>query len=565
MIEEISVKELGVIKDATLTFTKGLTTITGETGAGKTMVLTALSLLLGKRSDSGLIRHGANATSVEGCWYVPQNSPANQLVEDAGGVIEDGQLFINRTVQSDGKSKAVVGGKATPAAVLNAVGEHLVAIHGQSDQIRLKSPVAQREALDRYAGAALKAALEAYNKKYSEWRHLTKEINDIKNNMQARQVEFEYLQTAVKDIEKVTPQRNEDETLRIETEKLSNLEGLQEAASVAMAKLSTEDYEGTDITSLTADVAKALLNVADADPKMSELADMAENLRALSQELTSGVSDYLSAIDFDALNSLNEMHERRAEIARLIKKYGSSLDEVLDMFENAGVRLEELNPESNNIEAMELQLVELTKELESAAESLYLVRKNAANDLSRKVTEELAGLAMGGSSMVINVDRVASYTSTGADEINFLLKHHGGGIAKPLGQGASGGELSRIMLSLELVLADPTTTPTFVFDEVDSGVGGSTAIEIGKRLASLAKTAQVIVVTHLPQVAAFADNHLRVLKTQGEDFTSTDVKQLDEGERLQEIARMLSGLQGSDTGTAHARELIEVAGDFKNN
>jgi DNA repair protein RecN (Recombination protein N) len=563
MIEEINVKELGVIKDATLTFTKGLTTITGETGAGKTMVLTALALLLGKRSDSGLVRHGASATSVEGCWYVPDFSPANELVSEAGGVIEDGQLFINRTVQSDGKSKAVVGGKSTPAAVLSGIGEHLVAIHGQSDQIRLKSPVAQREALDRYAGAALKTAMDEYLVNYSQWRHLTKEINDIKNNMQARQREFEYLQTAVKDIEKVNPVRNEDETLRIETEKLANLEQLQEAASIAMTKLSTDEYEAVDIITLASEVAKVLLGVAEADPQMSELADTAENLRALAQELSSSVSNYLSTIDFDALNSLNEMHERRAELSRLIKKYGSSLDEVIDMFESSSVRLEELNPESNNVEALEAQLTEKTKELEASAEKVFNLRKAAAEELCEKVTAELSGLAMSGSSLVVDVTSTNSYGNDGADAIEFLLKHNGGGAAKPIGQSASGGELSRILLAITLVMADPKDTPTFVFDEVDAGVGGSTAIEIGKRLALLAKTAQVIVVTHLPQVAAFADNHLRVLKTSGEDFTSTDVKQLNNEERLQEIGRMLSGLQGSETGTAHARELLEVADAFK--
>jgi DNA repair protein RecN (Recombination protein N) len=564
MIEQINIRDLGVISDASLNFTRGLTCITGETGAGKTMVLTALSLLLGKRSDSGLIRHGATQTSVEGCWEVPSTSAALKLIEDVGGECEDGQLFINRTVHTDGKSKAVVGGKATPASSLNAIGEHLVAIHGQSDQIRLKSPVAQREALDRYAGKPLTAAMTIYTDIYTQWKHLTKEIDDIKNNQLARQREFEDLQVFVKDYEKVTPERNEDETLRIETEKLANLEGIQEAAAAAMQILSTEEYDGVDLSSLVGELVKHLESVSEFDPELAKMADDAENLKSSIIDLSGTLSTYLSNIDLEALNNLNQMHDRRAAINSLIRKYGNSLDEVIDNYEKSSNRMEELNPENSNLDTLKEKLAELESELKTAAKSVYDLRFSAAERLCEAVTAELAGLAMSGSSMVINVTFTENYSSTGADDIQFLLKHHGGGVAKPLGQGASGGELSRIMLSLELVLADPTTTPTFVFDEVDSGVGGSTAIEIGKRLASLAKTAQVIVVTHLPQVAAFADNHLRVLKTSGADFTSTDVTQLDMDEKLTEIARMLSGLNNSDTGTAHARELIDFAASFKN-
>lgn len=564
MIEQINIRDLGVISDASLNFTKGLTCITGETGAGKTMVLTALSLLLGKRSDSGLIRHGATHTSVEGCWYIPNATAALKLVEEVGGECEDGQLFINRTVHTDGKSKAVVGGKATPASSLNAIGEHLVAIHGQSDQIRLKSPVAQREALDRYAGKPLTEAMSVYSEIYGQWKHLTKEINDIRTNMQARQREFEDLQVFVKDYEKVTPERNEDETLRIETEKLANLEGIQEAAAAAMQLLSTEDYEGVDLSSLIGELVKHLESVSEFDPELAKMADDAENLKSSIIDLSSTLSSYLANIDLDALNNLNQMHDRRAAINSLVRKHGNSLDDVIDLYEKSSTRMEELNPENSNLEVLQEKLTELENELKTAAKVVYDVRSSAAERLCAAVTNELAGLAMGGSSLVINVTLIDTYTSTGSDEIQFLLKHHGGGVAKPLGQGASGGELSRIMLSLELVLADPTTTPTFVFDEVDSGVGGSTAIEIGKRLASLAKTAQVIVVTHLPQVAAFADNHLRVLKTSSEDFTSTDVTQLDEEEKLVEVARMLSGLNNSDTGTAHARELLDFAESYKN-
>lgn len=561
MLEEISIKDLGVIQSATLPFTKGLTVITGETGAGKTMVLTALSLLLGKRSDSNMVRNGCAFTSVEGCWNVAGLSVLPKI-EEAGGVVEDGMLYMNRTVQSDGKSRAVVGGKTTPATILSEIGEGLVNIHGQSDQIRLKSVSAQREALDTFAGSEL-SVLKVYQSLYERWRYLDNQIKDIKNNMAARERELEELTFAVKEISKANPEPKEDERLRNDIDRLSNLEVLKDAAMISMSLIATEDYNSIDITSAINNVAKSLSDVAAFDEEMSKLAELAESIKINVDELSSGVSSYIDNIDVDGLTSLNEAQERLATLNSLIRKYGGNLDEVIAFWANAESRLEELNPENSDISKLESELEEVYNEMVSTASEVSAARKSAAIKLEAAVNAELAGLAMAGNKLVIQVEESESFSSHGKDDIAFLMLTPGASNPRPLNKSASGGELSRIMLSLEVVLADPTVTPTFVFDEVDSGVGGATAIEIGKRLSRLSRDAQVIVVTHLPQVAVFGDNHLRVLKTNSDSFVSTDVSQLDENERVGELTRMLSGMADSDSGQAHARELIDMANGFK--
>lgn len=564
MLEEIVIKDLGIVKDTTLTFGPNLNIITGETGAGKTMVLSALGLLLGKRSDSSIVRAGASSTSVEGCFYIRDNATVGSLVEDAGGSIEDSQLYVNRTVFSDGRSKASAGGKGTPASVLNAIGDVLVSIHGQSDQVRLKSPTAQREALDGYNKANMLPIIGAYKEAYSKWKTAKEELEDVKNNMFAREREFEELTKAISDISKVEPVAGEDEKLKNDADRLANVEILKEATSTALDKLSTDDYESADASSLISEAYKVLDNVSSYDTAVLKLAEKAESIKVELLELVSELSGYLENIDVDALEELNNVQERRAEIASLIRKYGPTLDDVIKLYEDGSQRVESLNPENSNVEVLEAKVNELFIILNEKASALTEARTKNAEEISSRINAELAGLAMGGSSVIVEVKPTDVYTSNGVDEVSFMLKAHANSEARPISKGASGGELSRIMLALELVLADPDETATFIFDEVDSGVGGATATEIGKRLAQLAKHAQVIVVTHLPQVAVFADNHLRVLKTSGEDFVSTDVTVLEGDGQVNEIARMLSGLDESETGQAHAKEMLGLASDFKN-
>jgi DNA repair protein RecN (Recombination protein N) len=562
MLEEISIKDLGVIQSATLRFTKGLTVITGETGAGKTMVLTALSLLLGKRSDSSFVRHGSEFTSVEGCWDV---SGLNVLTEinETGAVIENNQLFLNRTVYKDGKSRAVIGGKTTPASVLATIGEGLVNIHGQSDQIRLKNTSAQREALDSFSGSLLSGKLESYKEVFNSWKALTARLKEVQSNMVARRQEYEILVSAVAEIEKVNPVAGEDEAIKTEIALLSNTENLSETAQLALNALSNEETEA-DVTSMLGFAARTLASVAELDPKVAELHRIAEEALDNSNALSSGLASYLDSIDTDVIFRLNEIQERLAALNTLMRKYGTDLNGVIEYWGTSAERVLDLDPEGSNVEALEKELSEVQAKLEVLVDEVSSIRTAKSHELEDAVNAELAGLAMAGNKLKIMIDRSSTYTVHGADEISFMLMTPGASEPRPIGRSASGGELSRIMLALEVVLANPDVTPTFIFDEVDSGVGGATAIEIGKRLSKLSREAQVIVVTHLPQVAAFADNHLRVLKTNSDSFTSTDVNQLSEEDRVNELARMLSGLGDSESGRTHAAELIGVAAEFKN-
>lgn len=565
MLEEINIKNLGVIQEANLTFTPGLTCITGETGAGKTMVLTALGLLLGRRSDSTMIRNGATFASVEGVFQTNNNIMVETIVSDAGGDVEEGQLLVNRTVNSDGKSKASAGGKNVPASTLNSIGELLVNIHGQADQVKLRSPNAQREALDSYNSDMMQPIMKAYKDAYADWKKASEELTDISANMVARQLEYESLAKAVNDISEVSPVQGEDVTLKNNIDRLSHLETLREATAIAVNKLSTDDYDAQDALSLVSEVVKVLGTVSEYDNDVALMLDKAESIKTDMAELSNELAVYLNSIDMDSLEELNQTHERLSSINMLMRKYGPSLDDVLVFFEEATNKVNYLNPESMNVEMLEKKVHALGAVLAEKATSLTNARLENSEEITSRINEELAGLGMGGASIIITVTPNGSYASHGADDVAFLMKVHAKGEPLPVSKSSSGGELSRIMLALELVLADPDNVSTFIFDEVDSGVGGATAIEIGKRLTQLAEHAQVIVVTHLPQVAVFADNHLRVLKTSGEEFVSTDVSVLKGDGQVNEIARMLSGLGDSETGLAHAREMLELAAEFKTN
>jgi DNA repair protein RecN (Recombination protein N) len=559
VLEEITIKDLGIIKDATLTFTPGLTTITGETGAGKTMVLSALNLLLGKRSEASMILANAPFTSVEGCWRITPDSPVTSLVDNVGGIIEDSCLYINRTVHRDGKSKAVIGGKTTPASYLGEIGDNLVNIHGQSDQIKLKSAAVQRDALDRYAGAPLRSILDAYRAAHTTWTDASRQLDELRSNRAALEAEHERLLAVIAEIEKVDPIAGEDTALAATADRLTNIDEIRTNTLQAMGRISSDDFDAGDALTRTSEAIRLLSAISGYDPAIGDIVLLAETAQAALSDLNSELNSYLATIDTDSLSELNTIQERIAVLTTLKRHYGPTLDDVIATYEAAGIRVLEIDPSGDHITHLEETVTQAHAEMSALANQLTTARTDAAGRLMTAVNTELAGLAMGNASFIVHVTPSGNYARHGQDDISFLLAAHHGAEPRPLGKGASGGELSRIMLAIEVVLADPDTTPTFIFDEVDSGVGGATAIEIGKRLAQLATRAQVIVVTHLPQVAAFADNHLRVLKTSGDDYVSTDVTQLDGDGRVTELARMLSGMSDSTSARTHAQEMLEHA------
>ncbi len=556
MIEEIYIRDLGVIQEARLPFGKGLTVITGETGAGKTMVLSALGLLLGERADTASIRRGQDQAFVEGRWLIAENSPVIERVRDAGSDVEQGELILNRSVSSEGRSRASVSGRSTPVGLLNELGEMLVVVHGQSDQIRLKSAVAQREALDQFGGAGLATALAEYQATFKAWRELTQRLEELKASLDARAAEADELRNAVDELEKLDARSGEDLELAEKAERINNLEILRAAASLAHEALSSEGFgDSPDALGLIGQARRSLEQVANHD---AELGRLAELLKAVSVQLVDAsgeISSYLASLDLEGAGEINLIQDRRAALTAAMRKYGPTLDEVINYRSSASDRLLELDSSSETIDQLGLEYEALSAKLKIQADSLTALRVSAASRLAELVTAELKELAMGGASLVVEVGYADAYGSHGQDSVSIQLSSYPGAEPRPLGKGASGGELSRIMLAIEVVLAETQQAPTFIFDEVDAGVGGAAAIEVGRRLAMLAQRAQVIVVTHLAQVAAYATSHLRVLKTSSVEFTATDVVLLDNETRVEELARMLSGLSDSESGLAHAAEL----------
>jgi DNA repair protein RecN (Recombination protein N) len=558
LIEQIHIRDLGVIREAQLDLGPGLTVLTGETGAGKTMVLNALGLLLGSRSDASAVRKGQEQAFVEGRWLLPKE--ALDRITAAGIEIEDGELLVSRSISSEGRSKATVSGRSVPVGVLTEIGEHLVVVHGQSDQIRLKSAAAQREALDQFAGAPLAAITDKYAETYTAWKMAANRLQVLTTESSSRAREADEIRAAVEELTKLDPKSGEDVELSELAERLTHLEELRIAAAAAHDELSSDSFDdSSDAMTSIGKARRALEQVSNHDPELEKLAEQLKEIGFSLNETAASISSYIAGLDNDGASELEKIQSRRAELSSAMRKYGPTLDEVIAYLETAGSRLLDLDSSDEAIASLTIEEQQLGKQAHDLAEQISSIRTKAAAELSAAVTSELSALAMTGASLDASITRLGELTAHGYDQVALLLSAYPGAEPRPIGKGASGGELSRIMLAIEVVLAKSELAPTFIFDEVDAGVGGAAASEVGKRLAMLARNAQVIVVTHLPQVAAFASRHLRVLKSSTAEFTATDVVRLEGEQVVEELARMLSGLSESESGRSHAKELLDLA------
>lgn len=565
MIEELSIRDVGVIGEARVPLGPGFTALTGETGAGKTMVVTALGLLLGDRADTQVLRRGSAAAVVDGHWLIANNGPIAARVADAGGELDpagDGlsSLILSRSVSAEGRSRAVVGGRTTPVGVLNELGRELVVVHGQADQARLRSATAQRDALDRFAGDSLAVVLDDYQDTYRRWQAGQGELDVLVAERDRRSREAEDLRISIAEIEQVNPVHGEDVELAERAERLGNLEELRVAAANAHNLVSAQSADdGSDVLALLETARRQLERMVTHDSALAPIVDAVANASFAVTEISAQLSSYLGGLDSDGTNELEAVQERRALLTSLTRKHGASLAETIDFLDVGSSRLLELDNDSNRIDGLRQEVQVDRERVITIAGTLTELRTAAAHTLAAEVTAELSALAMPDAAITVDVDDSGDYSLAGHDQVSILLQPHKGAEPRPLGRGASGGELSRVMLAIEVVIAATDPVPTFIFDEVDAGVGGASAIEIGKRLARLARTAQVIVVTHLPQVAAFATNHLRIVKSTDGEITASSVQQLHGDARAEELARMLSGLSDSESGIVHARELLDTA------
>jgi len=565
VIEEMRLRGLGVIADATLPIGAGFTAITGETGAGKTMVVTGLGLLLGQRADSGIVRTDAGQAEVAGVWLVPADGVVAERVREAGGDVEPAgrdtaELYVGRTVTAEGRSRASVGGRSAPAGVLAELADELVVVHGQSDQLRLRSAVAQRDALDRFGGSEIAEALTAYRELWFAWREVDAQLRTLTVDRETRAAEADALRTALTEIEQLAPEPDEDRLLTERAARLADIEGLRAAAATAREALSSE-ADAVDVSALVAEARRALERAGD--PALTGMAEQAADIAYRTAELAQELSGYLADLDESGPAELDAVEERRAALNTLIRRHGGSdatLDAVLELAETGGLRLAELDGDDDRVDELSARRDDLASRLDATADALSTARTTAAARLGEAVTTELAALAMPDARVEVRVTPSAP-SADGRDEVGILLAPHPGAEPRPVAKGASGGELSRVMLAIEVVIAGTDPVPTFVFDEVDAGIGGAAAIEVGRRLRRLAAASQVIVVTHLAQVAAFADNHLSVVKQSDGSVTASSVRRLEGAEREAEMARLLSGLSDSDAALTHARELLALRGE----
>lgn len=560
MLEEVRIQGVGVIDDATLELSPGLTVVTGETGAGKTMVVTGLGLLFGGRADPQRVRPGADRAVVEGRMTVPEDSRAAERVTEAGGELDGDVLILNRTVSAEGRSRATMGGRSAPVSRLAYLADDLVAVHGQSDQHRLLRSERQRSALDRYAGERLASTLQAYSVAYRRHSELAAELDELAQHAREREQEADVLRFGVEEIGEAQLSPGEDAELLAEENRLAHADALRTAASTAHEALTgdpTAEVQA-DVVGLLSTVRGALTAVREHDSELAAVADRLDEVSHVISDAATELASYAESVEADPAR-LATVQERRALLNQLSRKYGETTDDVLAWAENAAKRLSELEGDDERIDALREEEAELRGRMTELADELTRVRTEVAEEFGEAVTEELTALAMPHARVVVRVTTSEEFGPHGRDGIEILLAAHPSAPPLALHKGASGGELSRVMLAIEVVFAGADPVPTFVFDEVDAGVGGKAAVEIGRRLAKLAHRAQVIVVTHLPQVAAFGDEHLVVEKSDEGTVTASGVNRLDRAGRARELSRMLAGLEDSELGRAHAEELLTIA------
>jgi DNA repair protein RecN (Recombination protein N) len=576
MLAEMRIQGLGVIDDATLELDPGLTVLTGETGAGKTMVVTGLSLLGGGRAEASRVAGGARRAVVEGRFtaHAAALAVADEVGADAD---EDGTLIAIRTVSADGRSRAHLGGRSVPVGVLSRLAEATLAVHGQNDQLRLLRPAEQRALLDRFAGDTVAGPLQRYRAVRAEWQRVAAELVERRDGARRLAQEADMLRHGLTEIEAVDPRPAEDVELVDLARRLAAADDLREAATAVQAALVGADEGDPDAPAALALIGDARHRLAaSGDPELSGLDARLGEALALLGDVGTELTAYLDRLDADP-ERLARALARQAELKALTRKYAADIDGVLAWADAARERLAGIDTSDEALIALAASRDELAGELAGHAAAVTAARTEAATRLAAGATAELAGLAMRDARLQVSVapreagrdapdalqvgGALLQAGTDGVDEVELRLVAHAGAAPQPLHKGASGGELSRVMLALEVALAGADPVPTMVFDEVDAGVGGRAAVEIGRRLARLAARHQVIVVTHLPQVAAYADRHLVVDKSSAGrgGATRSSVRTLPESDRIVELARMLAGLDHTDTGRAHAEELLAAA------
>lgn len=554
-LSDVSINGIGVIASSNLELKPGFTVITGETGAGKTMILTALNLVLGGKADAALVRHG-NERAVASATFEINNDLAEKF-EERGVIAQDGELIITRTVNSDGRSKAVAGGISVAMSALSEIADELVMIHGQAASQTLTKTAKHRDLLDGFGN--YRDVFSRYQASYQAVSDMKKRIKAMRNASKERDSKLAELEVFKNAITKLNPQVGEINDVNEEIGKLSSVEELRVTISNSLNSI-----DGEELSALAAlnQARKYLEKAASLDGSLTNRHDAISDAYFQLQETVGALSGYLENLSADP-NRLDFLQQRKSDLSSFIKKFGDGTDpdialaSLIERRSNLANEIEDLAGGDDRIKELENELKSLENSLIGAANDLSKARKKAGEDLAKKVSEEIHNLSMPNTNFVVSILPLDNLEFTGADEVSFQLQTHSDGPLVSIAKGASGGELSRIALAIEVVIAESENIGTYIFDEVDAGVGGKAAIEVGKRLKKLSKNAQVIVVTHLPQVAAWADSHFVVMKDESGSVTQSQIQEVIDKNRVEELARMLAGHESSESARKHAAELLE--------
>jgi DNA repair protein RecN (Recombination protein N) len=541
VLRQLHITGLGVIQELDIEPASGLTVLTGETGAGKTMITVGVSLALGARGSAQLVRAGRRDAKVQARFDAPAG---------AEEWAEDGEVILARTVAADGRSSARIGGQLTTAAALAEMGSRLVEIHGQHQSLRLLDGATQTAFLDRYAGPAQGRRVAEYRSAYATLLERRRERDALAEAARDRERALDLLAYQVREIETVGPTPGSSDALHAEEARLGHAERLQELGDSAWASLADED----GASDLMAAIAGAIEAIAALDTDATPLADRAATLAAELRDLAQEIRDYREHVSVDP-GRLQDVRERLAALKGLQRKYGATDADVLAFLDQARSDLETLRTADERLAAIQEEVGGAERTVAALGDEVHTARRAAAPELASALTAHLDDLGMPGASVQLRVEREREPGPLGIGRVELRFQGAASQPMLPLGKTASGGELSRVMLACRSVLADLDDVATLVFDEIDAGIGGEAGLAVGRRLARLALTRQVLVVTHLPQIACFADLHVRVRKQDG----GATVEALGDHDRVSELSRMLAGMETSSHALSHAEELLDEA------
>ena len=553
MLTELRIRNFAIIESLTLPLSGGFNVLSGETGAGKSIIVGALGFLLGERGSSDLIRTGADKATVEGVFDIGDRKTIAELIDERGIEADEGTVVLKREIAANGRGRAWANGSPVTATVLGEIGRALVNLHGQHEAQTLLDNDSQRAILDEFGSAVTQAHDVADS--YSTLASIRREIAQLKSRRSDAERRADYLRHVVREIEDAKLTSGEDTRLEDEARVLENADELRSLAEGVSALLSGEE-EG--ILERLASVNRSLGAVQRVDPAGARLQELFDSGFYALDELARAVDDYAASVDLDP-ERLEIVRRRREVIYSLVKKYGPGLDDVIEMGRKSRAELDLVDSGSFDLAQLETREREAAEKLDTSAKRLTALRATAAKKLSKAVDAVLPDLGMNGGQFTVVLGRKESIDENGAEDVEFRIALNVGHDARPLARVASGGELSRVMLALKTILARADAVPTLVFDEVDAGIGGKVGLQVGDTLRRVAEHHQVFAISHLPQIAARAHNHIVVAKAAKGGVTTADVTVLEGSTRIVEIARMLGGDPESKVSRAHARELLESA------